>query len=125
MQKARLIVAGAPESCRKNFEITCYGEHISFRFCSGSRGNKIAVLVCEGTIHVVIEERTWKQAMIDFFKRQWQQFLGIKLIVALRAALTDSEAAVSYLPLEQNACLVSGFHNLRTGSIYTLTLPEN
>jgi hypothetical protein len=41
MQNARLIVAETRESIRKDFEIMCYGEHISLCFWSGKRENKI------------------------------------------------------------------------------------
>ena len=56
MQKARLIVTQVGESCRKDFAITCYGDHISLRFWSGSRRNKIVVLVFQGEIHVTTRE---------------------------------------------------------------------
>ena len=43
MERARTTVTDAKESYRKNFEITCVGDHISLRFWSGSRRNKLRV----------------------------------------------------------------------------------
>jgi hypothetical protein len=37
MERARTTVTDAKESYRKNFEITCVGDHISLCFWSGSR----------------------------------------------------------------------------------------
>ena len=43
MEKARLFVINAEKSRRKNFQITCYGNHITLCFWSGSRGNQYEV----------------------------------------------------------------------------------
>ena len=77
MQTVRLLVTEANESCRKNFEITCYGRHFALRFSSGSQGNKIVVQVLENKIHVTLTKTSWQQWFKEIFQRNWKTFLGI------------------------------------------------
>ena len=57
MQKSRLIVTETEESVRTDFEITCYGEHISLCFWSGKRENKILVQMVKEEIHVTTTDQ--------------------------------------------------------------------
>ncbi|CAB4019451.1 Hypothetical predicted protein [Paramuricea clavata] len=92
MQKTSLIVTDTGESCRKDFEITCYGDHIALCFCSGSRGNRIVVQVVKGEIHVTTMRRTWKESLRSVFKRNWKSLLGTVLRVAGVAMMTFGSA---------------------------------
>ena len=67
MQKSCLIVTETGESARTDFEIACYGEHISLCFCSGKRKNKIVVQVVEGEIHVRHVTTTDRSQVIIMF----------------------------------------------------------
>ncbi len=71
MQRARRIVTEAKESCRRNLEITCYGDHITLLFWSGSRGNKIAVQLVDGETRVTTTGETspaWDGSSIPFLE---------------------------------------------------------
>ena len=68
MEKARLIVAETEEWVCKDFEITCYGEHISLRFTFGKRRNKIVVQMVEKEIHVTTTNRYPVIINVGFFK---------------------------------------------------------
>ena len=50
--KARVIVSETSESRRKNFQITCTGDHINWCFYSGSKGNKIEIIVEDGKVGI-------------------------------------------------------------------------
>lgn len=71
MQKARLIVTNAPEWCRKNFELTCYAEHFTLVFWSGSRKNKMVVQVADGKIEVAVTEESWRMWLKKVVKNLW------------------------------------------------------
>ena len=82
MQKSRLIVTETGESVRKNFEITCYGEHISLGFRSGKRQNKIVVQMVEGEIHDRFTDRSWWEKLKELLKSTWSGILRVVLGVA-------------------------------------------
>jgi hypothetical protein len=79
MQKARLIVTEAGGPRRGNFEITCYGDHISLCFWSGFRENQIVVQVNRGEIHVNITEETLLEWLKGVFTRNWEEFKNVLL----------------------------------------------
>ena len=76
------------ESCRKDFEITCYGDHIALCFWSGSRGNRIVIQVVNGEIYVTTDRRTWKETLRSVFQRNWIDLLGTFLRVTGVAMMT-------------------------------------
>ena len=118
MQKARVIATGAPASCRKNLEMTCYADHFSMRFWSGDRGNKIVIQIeDEDEISVIVEQRTWRQSIRDLFKRVWEQLTGIKLMVVLRMPLDNSRLSAPLMLLQESDPSVD-FHNFKTGIFY-------
>ena len=120
MQRARMIATGAPPSCRKNLEMTCYAEHFSLRFWSGDRGNKVVVLVDGGNICFVVEQRTWQQSIRDLFKRVWEQLCRIKLMIVERMPLPNFASSTSFqlLPKSDTSVNLNDFHNLKTGIFY-------
>jgi hypothetical protein len=81
MQKIRLIATELKESCRKDLELTCYGDHIHLCFWSGSRGNKIVVQIVDGNTKITTCQRTWKESVRDFFRGNWRQLLGTLLSI--------------------------------------------
>jgi hypothetical protein len=85
MQKARVIVTGTPESRRNNFEITCYGDHISLCFYSGARGNQLVVQVEGDKIRVKTTRTAWIEwvksvfeGSLEYLKDIFVIFFGIK-----------------------------------------------
>ncbi len=79
MQKARLIVTEAGEPRRKDFEIWCYGQHISMCFWSGNRGNQIVVQE-EGEIYVTVTRETWTEWLKGVFVHNYEDFKNVILI---------------------------------------------
>ena len=70
MQKARLIVTGASESRRKNFQITCYADHLDLCFWSGSRGNQVVLQVDdEGAVYADVVRVTWREWLKEVFTK--------------------------------------------------------
>ena len=67
MEKASLIVKEIKESRRKNFEITCYSDHFSLCFWSGSRRNEFVAQPDEDEIRVNVERVTWRERQKDVF----------------------------------------------------------
>ena len=64
MQEARKIVTQLEEkekwySCLRNFEMTCYGEHFTLVFWSGSRTNKMVIQTIEGEVIVSVTKESW------------------------------------------------------------------
>jgi hypothetical protein len=80
MQKARLIVTGTSESCRRNFEITCYCDHFALCFWSGSRENKLVVQKCENDVHVRVTKEAWRSWLKDVFKRFWEDLKNVIIL---------------------------------------------
>ena len=80
MEKARLIVTEAHESSRKDYEIRCYGEHISLCFYSGSRGNKISVIAVEGKVQVHTGRPTWNVWLRELCQRCFDSFQDVVII---------------------------------------------
>ena len=80
MQKARLIVTEAGEPLRKDFEIWCYGQHISLCFWSGNRGNEIVVQEEGGEIRVTTTRETWIEWLKGVFERNYDVFQNVILI---------------------------------------------
>ena len=81
VQKVRLLATEAPESCRKDLQITCISDHMHLCFWSGSRGNKIVVQVTEGKVEVTTSEKTWKESLRDFFRNNKKKIAGIIVLV--------------------------------------------
>ena len=78
---ASVVVTELRESCRKNLEITCYADHFSCSFYSGS-GNQIVVqLNREGEIVVTVVKRTWKEALKDAVAKGCNKFTGFMFSV--------------------------------------------
>ena len=82
MQMAREIVTECSESCRKDFQITCYGDHLSLRFCSGSKKNRFVVQCSNGKIYVTTVKLSWWESLKRFFKRNGGKIAGAALVGA-------------------------------------------
>ena len=77
MQVARLLVTDLSESCREDLEIVCHGDHITYRFWSGSGGNQIVVRKEGGDVVVrVLRKKTW-QSVKDAVNYGWKKFKGV------------------------------------------------
>ena len=77
MIKARVIVTEVPELCRRDLELTCIGDHISYCFWSGI-GNKIVVQTNEKNELVVTTVRqTWLMFLKDVIESNWNKFVGL------------------------------------------------
>ena len=75
MIKARVIVTELPELCRKDLELTCIGEHISYCFWSGSRGNQIVVQPNEeNRIVATTVRQTWRMFLKDVIESNLEKF---------------------------------------------------
>ncbi len=81
MQKARRIVTEAGEARRKDFEISCYGNHISLCFWSGKRRNQIVVQVDQGEISVTVTKETWTEWLKGVCVRNYDVFKNVILIL--------------------------------------------
>ena len=75
--KSSLIVSETPESRRRNFQITCTGDHINWCFYSGSEGNKIEIIVQDGKVGIGAEKTTWQESLKITLKRYAKVFAGI------------------------------------------------
>ena len=82
IEKARLIVSELPESCRKHLQITCYAEHFTQCFRSGSGGNDIAIQTNGDLIIVSTVKKTWQEFLKSVFMHNWKSFVGIILHIA-------------------------------------------
>ncbi|CAB4004425.1 Hypothetical predicted protein [Paramuricea clavata] len=109
IQKTSLIVTETGESCRKDFEITCHGDHIALCFWSGSRGNSIVVQVVNGEIYVTTNRKTWNESLRSVFQRNRISLLGTFLCVAGMAMKTfGSSIPIPYLPEIGTALVLIG-----------------
>ena len=95
MQMARTIITDTSLSCRKDLEITCYGDHISYCFWSGSRGNQLVVQANKGEIKVHTIKRTWLESLKAVVKNNWKKFLGVFIFIAGTATLFASGPAAA------------------------------
>lgn len=101
MQMARKIVTETSLSCRKNLQITCRGDHFTYYFWSGSRGNQLAVETDCGRIVVRTIRRTWRESIKDVFKNNWETFVGVFVYIAGTAM--QFVPNVPFLPLAGKA----------------------
>ena len=87
MQMARLTVTkeerGFLFDVLKNFELTCYCDHFTLRFWSGSKGNKIVVQIDPNTGNVSVEttSRTWSGYLQVVVQNAWNHFKDVVLTV--------------------------------------------
>ena len=80
MEKARFIVTELPRTCRRNMEITCYGEHFTYCFWSGSRKNKLVFEENEqNKIIVTTIRQTWLEFLKDAVSSNLTAFVGVFL----------------------------------------------
>ena len=92
MQMARLIVTKTSESCLRNFELTCYGEHFSIIFWSGSRQNKFVIQIIQGEIHVDVTGESWRRWFQKNVEEIWNSFKNI--VVFVRDTTVDMMEAI-------------------------------
>ena len=88
MQKARLIVTEAESWARKNFEITCYCDHFSVVFYSGSRYHEAVVQVCGGELRVETNITSWTECIKTVVRRKWSDFMDILLQFSIAGLVT-------------------------------------
>ena len=81
MQCTRQEVTERSESCLRNFQITCYGDHISLRFWSGSKENRFVVQFSNGKIHVTTENLSWRESFERFLQRNKKIILAGTVVV--------------------------------------------
>ena len=75
MKKASVTVTLAGEIRRRNFEITCYGEHLFLCFWSGSRGNQVVIQIDdEGKIRHDKTKTSWAEWLREAWKRFKERF---------------------------------------------------
>ena len=74
MQMSRFITTEAQEWCRRNIEITCYGEHFSLVFWSGARQNKFVVQTIAGQVHVSVTGESWRMWLQRKIQECWEAF---------------------------------------------------
>ena len=119
MQMAREIVTNTSESCRKNFQITCYGEHFSLRFRSGAKENQIVVQFCNGNIIVTTEKRSLWESFKTFFQRNKKTIAFV--LFGVGTLMTAFGAPVPFLPAVGTCLLVLGgkLASLDDGNDYT------
>lgn len=98
MQKARLIVTGAPEWCRKNYELTCYAEHFTLVFWAGSRGNRMVIQVADGKIEVKTTHESWRMWFYRVVKKCWNWFKDVAISFIEKALAIGAAAALGALP---------------------------
>ena len=125
MQMARTIITETSLSCRKDLEITCYGDHVSYCFWSGSRGNRLVVQANKGTIEVRTIKRTWRESLKAVVKNNWKQFLGVFLYIAGKA-MQYLGPNVPFLPIagkvvETIGSALKSFDDVATDKLYKIT----
>ena len=64
MIRTRVLVIMLSESCRRDVEITCRGQHIFYCFWSGSRGN-----------HIEVKTNEENELVVTTVTKTWQEFL--------------------------------------------------
>lgn len=82
MQKARLIVTEAESWARKNFQITCYCDHFSYVFYSGSRYHQVVVQVSGGELRVNTNITSWTGWLQAVVRRNWSNFVDAAFSIA-------------------------------------------
>ena len=107
MQLLRLIVTELRESCRKNLQITCYGDHISYCFYSGAGDNEIVVQIDGEDIVVDVLNKTWWESLKDVVTNVWNKFVGVLFKVVEKAAGALG-ISVPFLALGSSAFKVPG-----------------
>ena len=85
MQMTRSIVTEAPEYCRKNCEIWCYGEHFSIGLWAGARQNKFVVQVVAGKVQVSVTDESWRMWFQRIRKKSWDVFKDVAVYVIDKA----------------------------------------
>ena len=92
MQKVSLLVTETEEWCRENFEVTCYGEHFTRVFWSGSRRNKMVVQMVGEEVHVRVTEKSWRMWLKNVAQKCWNKFkiLGLKILKTAAGMITTS-----------------------------------
>ena len=85
MQMARLVATEAEECCRKNFEMTCYGEHFSLVFYAGARENKFVIQTVAGEIHVNVVGESWRIWLQRKVQECWNGFKGVAVYIIDKA----------------------------------------
>ena len=88
MQKVRLIATETEEWCRKNFEVTCYGEHFTLIFWSGARKDRMVVQTVKGEIHVSVTKQSWLM---------WFKKLAEKCLAAFKCIVAITGTAMKYI----------------------------
>jgi formylmethanofuran dehydrogenase subunit C len=82
MQKARVIVTEAESWARKNFQITCYGDHFSYVFYSGSRYHQVVIQVSGGELRVKTNITSWTGWLQAVVRRNFSKFVDAAFFVA-------------------------------------------
>ena len=81
-QKARVIVTEAESWARKNFQITCYGDHFPYVFYSGSRCHQVVVQVSGGELRVKTNITSWTEWLQAVVRRKWSDFVDAAISIA-------------------------------------------
>ena len=118
MQMARTIITETSLPCRKNLEITCYGDHISYCFWSGSRGNQLVVQSNKGEIRVRTIKRTWRESLKAVVKNNWKKFLGAFIFIA-GTAMVFSAGPLVPLAIAGKAAQAIGTALVKSDSVAT------
>ena len=98
MQKVSLLVTETEEWCRKDCEVTCYGEHFTRVFWSGNRTNKMVVQMVGGEVRVSVTEKGWRMWFKNAVQKCWSKIKGFGLKIFDKAAsimMKGSAAAIS------------------------------
>ena len=82
---ARMIVTEAKEWCRKNFEMTCYGEHFSLVFFARARENKFVIQVVGGEVHVSVVGESWRMWLQRKVQEYWDWFKDVAVYITGKA----------------------------------------
>ena len=114
MQMARETVTECSESCRKNFQITCDGDHISLCFWSGSKANRFVVQFSNGNIYVTTENLSWWESLKRFFLQKRKKVAGA-ILVGAGMLMTTFGAPVPFLPVVGQVIVQCGHALMRLG----------
>ena len=76
------MVTDVQEVRRNNFEITCYGEHISLCFWSGSRENTVVVELVDEEIRITTTAQSSPES-------QWASILQLEKVKSLSGIISS------------------------------------
>ena len=81
MQMARLTITKEKCDVLQNFELICYCDHFTLRFCSGSKRHQVQVQMDKDAdkVNVTTTRRTWDEYLQVVVQKAWDRFEGVTI----------------------------------------------